>query len=132
MVDIAENYGKGPVSLRGLAERQGISMKYMEQIVALLKGSGLIRSSRGPRGGYILAKKPQDILLRHILEPLEGSSPLVDCLDDNGLCGRARECVTYEIWKEIQTAISKILDSTTLANIINRNREKRYGSSEKQ
>lgn len=99
-------------------------MKYMEQIVALLKGSGLIRSSRGARGGYILAKKPKDILLRHILEALEGCSSVVDCLDDNGLCARAKECVTYEIWNEIQTAISKILDSMTLADIIQRNREK--------
>jgi len=124
LVDIGQNYGKGPVSLRRLAERQGISMKYMEQIVALLRGSGLIRSSRGARGGYILAKKPKDILLRHILEALEGCSSVVDCLDDNGLCARAKECVTYEIWNEIQTAISKILDSTTLADIIQRNREK--------
>ena len=98
MVDIGENYGKGPVSLRKLAERQCISMKYMEQIIPLLKTSGLIRSARGARGGYVLAKEPRKISLHDIVQALEGSWSLVDCLDDDTLCDRAKECVTYEIW----------------------------------
>ena len=124
MVDIGENYGKGPVSLRKLAQRQCISMKYMEQIIPLLKGSGLIRSTRGARGGYILAKAPDEISLRDIVRALEGSSSLVDCLDDDALCDRTEECVTYEVWQEVQRAIHKILDSTTLADLIKRHREK--------
>jgi Rrf2 family protein len=124
MVDIGENYDKGPVSLRELAERQGISMKYMEQIVPLLKTSGLIRSTRGARGGYVLAKNPSEISLRDIVQALEGSWCLVDCLDDKDLCDRAKECVTYEIWLDIHRAIHKILDSTTLADIIERHRQK--------
>ena len=124
MVDIGKNYGKGPVSLRELAERQGISMKYMEQIIPLLKTSGLIRSIRGARGGYVLVKEPREIPLRDIVMALEGSWSLVDCLDDDTLCQRAKECVTYEIWHDIQTAIYKILDSTTLADMIDRHREK--------
>ncbi len=124
MVDIGENYGKGPVSLRKLAERQCISMKYMEQIIPLLKASGLIRSTRGALGGYVLAKEPGEISLRDILQALEGSWSLVDCLDDDTLCNRADKCATYEIWHDIHTAIHKILDSTTLADIIDRHREK--------
>jgi len=124
MVDIGENYAKGPVSLRELAERQGISMKYMEQIVPLLKTSGLIRSTRGARGGYVLAKSPSEISLRDIVQALEGSWCLVDCLDDKSLCDRAKECVTYEIWHDIHRAIHKILDSTSLADIIERHRQK--------
>ena len=124
MVDIGENYGKGPVSLRKLTERQCISMKYMEQIIPLLKASGLIRSARGPHGGYVLAKEPREISLHDIVQALEGSWSLVDCLDDYTLCDRTKECVTYEIWHDVQTAIYKILDSTTLADMIERHREK--------
>ena len=124
MLDIGSNYGNGPVSLRELAERQGISMKYMEQIVPLLKTSGLVRSTRGARGGYVLARKPQDISLRDIVQALEGSWSLVDCVDDNSLCARAKECVTYEIWNELNLAIQKILDSTSLQDMIDRHWEK--------
>ena len=124
MVDIGENYGKGPVSLRKLAERQCISMKYMEQIIPLLKTSGLIRSSRGARGGYVLAKEPRKISLHDIVQALEGSWSLVDCLDDDTLCNRAEECATCEIWHDIQEAIYRILDSTTLADMIDRHQEK--------
>jgi Rrf2 family cysteine metabolism transcriptional repressor len=124
IIDIGEHFGKRPVSLRKLAERQCISIKYMEQIVPLLKASGLIRSTRGALGGYVLAKEPGEISLRDILQATEGSWSLVDCLDDDKLCGRARECVTYEIWHDIQTSIYRILDSTTLADMINRHREK--------
>ncbi|MBW1676375.1 MAG: Rrf2 family transcriptional regulator [Deltaproteobacteria bacterium] len=124
MVDIGENYGKGPVPLRKLAERQCISMKYMEQIIPLLKTSGLIRSSRGARGGYVLAKEPRKISLHDIVQALEGSWSLVDCLDDDTLCDQAEECATYEIWHDIQEAIYRILDSTTLADMIDRHRKK--------
>jgi Rrf2 family cysteine metabolism transcriptional repressor len=123
MVDIGEHYGEGPVSLRELAHRQGLSMKYMEQIVPSLKASGLIRSARGAQGGYVLAKEPRQISLHDIVHALVGSWSLVDCLDDK-LCDRAEQCVTYEIWRDIQTAIYKILDSTTLADMIDRHREK--------
>ena len=124
MVDIGDNYGKGPVSLRKLTDRQCISMKYMEQIIPLLKGSGLIRSTRGARGGYVLAKAPDEISLHDIVRALEGSSSLVDCLDDDTLCDRTDECETYEVWYHVQKAIDRILDSTTLADLIALHREK--------
>lgn len=124
MIDIAENYGEGPVSLRQLAERQNISLKYMEQIIPLLRAPGLIKSTRGARGGYVLAKEPEDITLRDIVQALEGSWSLVDCLDDQSQCDRTTECVTYELWFDIRAAIYKILDSTTLADMIARHRKK--------
>ncbi|MDY6953725.1 MAG: Rrf2 family transcriptional regulator [Thermodesulfobacteriota bacterium] len=124
MVDIGEHYGEGPVSLRELAERQGVSMKYMEQIVPSLKASGLVRSARGAQGGYVLAKEPQDITLHDIVHALVGSWSLVDCLDDETLCDRTQGCVTYEIWHDIQTAIYRILDSTTLADMIKKHQRK--------
>jgi Rrf2 family protein len=117
MIDIAENHGSGPVSLRQLTERQCLSLKYMEQIIPLLKSSGLIRSARGARGGYVLAREPSEITLRDIVEALEGSWSLVDCIDDPNLCDRTEECVAYEVWNDIQTAMYQILDSTTLADM---------------
>lgn len=117
MIDIAENYGSGPVSLRQLTDRQCLSLKYMEQIIPLLKSSGLIRSARGARGGYLLAKKPREISLRHIVEALEGSWSLVDCIEDPSLCDRTEECGAYDVWNDIQAAMYKILDSTTLADM---------------
>lgn len=129
MIDIAENYGKGPVSLRQLAERQCLSLKYMEQIIPLLKASGLIRSARGARGGYVLAREPRKIWLREIVEALEGSWSLVDCIDDSSLCDRAGQCAAYDIWLDIQTAIHKILDSTTLADMTARRKKKKARST---
>lgn len=117
MIDIAEHYGSGPVSLRRLTDRQCLSLKYMEQIIPLLKSSGLIRSARGARGGYVLAKKPREISLRNIVEALEGSWSLVDCIDDPALCDRTEECGAYDVWNDIQAAMYKILDSTTLADM---------------
>ena len=124
MIDIAENYGSGPVSLRHLSERQCLSLKYMEQIIPLLKSSGLIRSARGARGGYVLAKKPREISLRDIVEALEGAWSLVDCVDDPALCDRTEECGAYDVWNDIQAAIYKILNSTTLADMTARSKKK--------
>lgn len=103
----------------------------MEQIVPLLRKSGLIRSTRGARGGYVLSRGPEKISLGDILVALEGRWSLVECLIDEKLCDRTHEYVTYEIWQDIQTAIDRILDSTTLAKMINRRRKKGKKSNKK-
>ena len=129
MIDIAENYGRGPVSLRQLTERQCLSLKYMEQIIPLLKSSGLIRSARGARGGYVLAREPSKITLRNIVEALEGSWSLVDCIDDPNLCDRTEECGAYDVWNDIQAAMYQILDSTTLADMTALSKKKAKGAA---
>ena len=120
MIDIAINYKKGPVSLRNLTKRQNISAKYMEQLIPLLKVAGLIRSVRGAGGGYILSRDAHRIKLRDIIDALEGSIFPVDCVDNPEACDRADKCVTFEIWKEIQDAVNNMLDSLTLADMVNR------------
>ncbi len=120
MLDIAINYGKGPVSVKSLAKRQDISVKYMEQLIPSLKLAGLIRSVRGARGGYTLSKHADQIRLRDIIDALEGSIFPVDCVDNPEMCDRAKKCVTYEIWKDIQNTINDMLDSLTLADIVKR------------
>ena len=120
MLDIAINYEKGPVSVKSLAKRQDISVKYMEQLIPLLKLAGLIRSIRGAGGGYTLSKHADQIKLRDIIDALEGSIFPVDCVDNPEMCDRAKKCVTYEIWKDIQTTINNMLDSLTLADMVKR------------
>ncbi len=120
MLDIAINYEKGPVSVKSLAHRQGISVKYMEQLIPLLKMAGLIRSVRGAGGGYTLSKDVHQIKLRDIIDALEGSMFPVDCVDNPETCNRAKKCVTYNIWKDIQNTINNMLDSLTLADMVER------------
>jgi len=120
MLDIAINYKKGPVSVKSLAKRQDISVKYMEQLIPLLKLAGLIRSVRGAGGGYTLSKHADQIKLRDIIDALEGSIFPVDCIDNPEMCDRAKKCVTYEIWKDIQNTINNMLDSLTLADMVKR------------
>ncbi len=120
ILDIAINYEKGPVSVKSLAQRQDISVKYMEQLIPLLKLAGLIRSVRGARGGYTLSKDVHQINLRDIIDALEGSMFLVDCVDNPEICDRTKKCVTHEIWKDIQDTINNMLDSLTLADMVER------------
>ncbi|MBU4345248.1 MAG: Rrf2 family transcriptional regulator [Desulfobacteraceae bacterium] len=120
MLDIAINYEKGPVSLKSLAKRQGVSVKYMEQLIPLLKVAGLIRSVRGAGGGYALSKDTHQIKMRDIIDALEGSMFLVDCVDNPETCDRSEKCVTHELWKEIQDTINNILGSLTLDDMVKR------------
>lgn len=120
MLDIAINYEKSPVSVKSLSQRQNISVKYMEKLIHLLKIAGLIKSIRGSEGGYTLNKNTDQIKLRDIIDALEGSMFHVDCVDNPKTCNRAEKCVTYEIWKDIQDIINNMLDSLTLADMVER------------
>jgi len=124
MIDIALNQEKGPVSLKDLAYRQGVSLKYLEQIIPSLKAAGFIRSIRGPSGGYTLAKNPRQIKVLDIIKALEGSLSPVDCVDMPKICPRVKECATFEIWKEVHDAINEILSSRTLEDLTELQREK--------
>ena len=96
MLDIAKNSTEKPISILSIAERQEISDKYLEQIFPLLKNAGLIKSVRGPRGGYILGRNPEDITVGQVLRILEGSLSPVECVDDNSQdeCARSYNCPT--------------------------------------
>ena len=97
MLDLALNFGKEPVLLRDIARRQEVSEKYLEHSVSALRKAGLVRSIRGARGGYVLAKPPSEIRLSEIMEVLEGSMAPVDCVDDAHVCHRANLCVSREL-----------------------------------
>ncbi len=117
MVELAVNYGKGPLSLREIEESQGISQKYLEQIVPHLKTAGFLRSVQGSAGGYILTSDPEEVKVLEILQALEGSIALVDCVDQPNTCDQKSGCVTRQIWVEIAELTMEYLSSKTLAEL---------------
>lgn len=118
--ELAKEYGQGPLQIKTIAEREGISNKYLEQLVSILKSAGLVRSIRGPKGGYILAKPPEDINLKDVFSVLEGPLNTVECLDDERYCKRCPECVTRDIWMEVQNSITSVLEANTLKDLVDR------------
>ncbi len=118
MVDLAQHYAHGPIPLAEIAKRQDLSAKYLEQLIILLKGAGLIRSVRGRRGGYVLARKPGQISVGEIVETLEGKLSVVDCVLEPELCYRATECPTRDIWVGITDVVKKQLFSLSLGDIL--------------
>ena len=128
MLELALHFGEGPVLLKDIAERQAISEKYLWQLINPLKSTGLIKSIRGARGGYVLARDPAEINLREILRILEGSLCLVDCVDDPAACDRSESCITREIWSETSKNISQSLESMTLEKMVERHKNRGDGA----
>jgi len=124
-VDLALHYGEGPILLKDIAKRQQISGRYLEHVIVSLKVAGLVKSMRGARGGFSLAKPPFQIRLSEIIQVVEGSIAMVECVDDPKVCSRADLCVTRDIWAEMKKAMNGVLESTTLQDLIERQREKR-------
>lgn len=117
MVDLAENQEGGPVSLKDIAERENIGIKYLEIIVSSLNKNGLLKSVRGKNGGYMLNREPADYTISSILNAAEGSLVPVACVSD-GDCKNAPSCKTYVLWKELDDVIEDFLSSKTLADIL--------------
>ena len=120
IVELAAEYGDGPVQIKTMAKREDISIKYLEQLIAILKSSGLIRSLRGPKGGYLLAKPPNEIKLNEVFRVLEGPMLAVECLEHPEFCPRCTDCVTRDVWVEMQDAMLRVLESKTLQDLVDR------------
>ena len=119
MLDIAQHDTGEPVSIRDISTRQEISVKYLEQIVSALVHTGLLRSIRGPQGGYLLVKRPSDYRVGDILRVTEGSLSPVDCLTgEENDCPREESCVTLRLWKELDAAIKGVVDKYTLEDML--------------
>lgn len=116
MLDLALHNSEGRISLKSIAERQDISENYLEQLFALLRKSGLVKSVRGSMGGYILAESPDKITVGAILRSLEGSLAPVDCVVEGepASCDRSDCCVTKIVWQKIRDSINDVVDSITL------------------
>jgi Rrf2 family protein len=105
MVELAGRFEKGPVQLKSVAQSQQISVKYLEQLFARLRSGGLVLSKRGSKGGYLLAKSPENIKLSEIFLCLEGPVVTVDCIGHAEMCERAADCVTRTIWQILSTRL---------------------------
>lgn len=119
MFQLALHYGDGPIPLNQIAEKQGLSENYLEQLFSTLKKEGLLNSVRGAQGGYMLSREPEKITVGNILRALEGNMAPADCvMDDNSDCSRDDSCVTRLVWLKIKDSIDEVIDSITLQDMV--------------
>ena len=119
LVDLARHHDQGPVQIGEISKRQDISVKYLEQLIRPLKQANLVTSVRGPKGGHLLAKKPEDISLGQIVRLFEGQSELVECISHPEKCSMAEDCQVRLAWQDATRVLYEKLDSTTIADLVN-------------
>lgn len=124
--DLALHYDQGPIAIEKIASRQGLPVRYLEQLLLTLKRAGFLLSKRGVNGGYSLAKPPSRITLGDILRTVDGPIEAIYCLDQppREECARETDCVLRDVWSEVGRAVSAIVDHTTLQDICDRMRQK--------
>ncbi|MCE5312121.1 MAG: RrF2 family transcriptional regulator [Nitrospiraceae bacterium] len=118
MFEIARGYPDTPVSIKEISERQDVSTAYLIQILNRLKKSGIIKSVKGPGGGYLLSKSPEQTSIAEILNELEGPFAITSCLGPGGGCERIERCVTHLLWKALGQQIESFLKTITLRNLL--------------
>lgn len=119
MFEIAKGYSAGaPVTIKEIAESQDVSIAYLEQILNKLRKSGLIKSIKGPGGGYMLTTAPSHINIGTILSSLEGPLAITSCLDPQEGCSRVDACVTHLLWRRLGEKIDKFLNTITLNDLL--------------
>jgi Rrf2 family protein len=119
MFEIAKGYPETPTNIKQIAERQDVSVAYLEQILNTLRRAGLIQSVKGPGGGYLLSAKPSDITIGEILRELEGPVAITSCLDPEEGCSRVETCVTHLLWRSLGEKIQDFLNTITLEDLLN-------------
>ena len=119
MLQLALERERGYVFLKDIAQHEGISEKYLSQIVIPLRAHGLVRSSRGAKGGYMLARAPGAITVQEVVEALNGPLAVVACEREPLSCKRSARCVTRRVWQRVTRGIVDVLGSTTLQDLLN-------------
>lgn len=117
MIYLLQNANKGPVQIREISLSEGISKSYIEQLFMRLRRSGIIKSMRGPSGGYVLGKNPIKISIGDIVRCVEGPISLTICSGKSGFCNRSAKCRSYPVWKKINFQIEKVLDAIKLGDL---------------
>lgn len=127
MLDLAMHSDSGYVALKDIAKRQGISKKYLEQIVPLLNGADYLQTNRGYQGGYMLSKPASSYTVGDILRTTEGGIAPVACLEhEPNHCERSEDCITLELWRGLYKVMTDYLDGITLQDLIDRQNESGY------
>lgn len=124
LLDLATHGEMELVQLKDIALRQDISLNYLEHLIAPLVGAGIIKSTRGARGGVQLMRHPRDIKLSEVIQLLEGSITPVECVSNPETCPRSNTCPTRDLWGDMKKAMDGILESTTLQNLVERQAKK--------
>ena len=114
LLDLAIHADQGPILVREIAEREDISVRYLEQLLLPLKAANLVRAIRGANGGYTLAKPPSEINLREVIQITEGTTAFTECADSPEICPRADSCLLLDTWNAVTKAANEVLESTTL------------------
>ena len=120
LVDLAQRYGDGSVQTVDIAERQSIPEPYLDQLLTTSSKFGFIRSRRGPQGGHVLAKAPHEISLGMVMDGLEGTVALLDCITEPAECTLSDICAQREVWRSVEDAVHSVVSSTTIADLANR------------
>lgn len=118
MLELAKNYGKGPISMSDISKNLNIPIKYLEQLIIPLKKAELINSVRGPKGGHMLSKSPEEIYLWNILTLLETKFSFVDCLTDANACENTATCPIRPIWGKAFNGMTKLFKETSLKDVL--------------
>ncbi|MFC2168081.1 RrF2 family transcriptional regulator [Acidobacteriota bacterium] len=126
MINLAKHYstGKEAIILKSVSDDEGISIRYLEQIIIPLKISKLVKSIRGAGGGYTLARKPADIKVSDILHSLEGTCCLVDCVEDEDYCDRVKTCATHDVWEKASLLLHDYFERTSLQDLMTSEKKK--------
>ncbi len=124
LLDIALHSDDGTVPLPEIARRQEISSSYLEQVLLSLQTAGLVRSTRGRRGGFTLARAPSEIRLDAVLGSLERTLTFADCIEHPGICHRQEHCVTTELWRRLTDVVVRELGAITLDDLVTRHKQK--------
>lgn len=132
LLDMAQHGNEGPVQVGSIAKRQDISVKYLEQLIIPLKKAHYIKSVRGPKGGHMLSRPPEEITVGEVVDLLEGGVNLADCIKHPDICLRHDTCVTRAIWEEATEAMHEKLDSITLAEMMKRTRPKGFKKTQQK
>ena len=123
-MDLAAHAGDGPVMVREIAEREGLSERYLEQLLLSLKTAGIVRATRGSGGGFTLARAASEINIREVIRITEGSTAFTECADDPAVCSRSSSCALLDAWIEVTKAAERVMESITIKDLIERQARK--------
>lgn len=124
MIQLAIYSQKGPLYLKDIAKNESISLKYLSQIILPLKAAGLISAPRGVHSGYVLGRKPEEISVKDIVEVLEGSISLLECLQNPGICARTSMCTARVVWDTLANKMKEVLSAFTLDRLAAMSKDK--------
>ncbi len=125
MLDLALNNTGECIKVKDIAARQGISEKYLEQIISVLNRAGFVKSVRGAQGGYRIARDPKEYTVGMILRLTEGSLAPVACLEENAdECDRVDTCETLQVWRDLYDAINRVVDNVTVADLVDQHKRR--------